>query len=445
MDNNNALHLRNKNVSLCLQKDEDTNPKSYLRHEYKPYCERHGIRSVNMTGNNRYLIITFTSHFGYIRVIDLEKLELMPCQYTGHRNSVRMVAVSKNNKSFMTASWDGTYRRFDLLKGTNDKTLGVTGRSPTICYDKDETHILSASYDSEISLSKNNTGRRWNLATNEIVTYYRHYKPRKEPECIDIACDNQYVYSGSDDGMGLKFKMHTGEIILKFFDCEANIRKIAVSDHFFAASGTDGLIRVHDKTTGNIVRTFFHSNTDAMDIRISKDEKKIWSGSMDGTIKCFNIVSGEELYHIKIHDHWIWSLYLSGDNSLLVSGSSDGTVAFISADTGSLLARLECFPAENEFIFECPPDKAFPNGFFYTTNKEFIEVVLDDPENGKKEILGQKDEKRISYIDRLNLKNMVITRLTNNRQYTAITEKYLSDSKLLHQIPNLNLPKRLRS
>ena len=66
-------------------------------------------------------------------------------------------------------------------------------------------------------------------------------------------------------------------------------------------------------------------------------------------------------------------------------------------------------------------------------------------ESGTNRVLDLKDPERISYIDRLNLRNLVITRLTNNRQYNAITEKYLNDRKLLDKIPDLNLPKRLKS
>lgn len=445
MKNNKAINLRNINKSPGLYKNEETGPKSYLSHEFRPGCEYNGIRSVNLTRNKRYLILTYTSHYGYIRVIDLEKLELLPCRYTGHRDSVRMVAVSKNNRSFITASWDGTYRRFDLQKGTCDKKLGLTGRSPSLCFDKDETHILTASYDTEISLSENNTIRRWNLSANEVVIYYKHYKARKEPECIDIACDDQFVYSGSDDGMGLCFNLHTGKVILEYFHCDANIRKIAVSDRFFAASGTDGFIRVHDRITGKGIRTFFHSDTNAMDVRISNDETKMWSCSMDGSIKCFSLLTGEILYHIKIHDNWIWSMHLTIDNTVLISGSADGSVAFISADTGQLLVRLYCYPVENEILFDCPPDKAFPDGFFYTSKKDFIEVVQNDMESGENRVLDLNDPERISYIDRLNLKNMVITRLTNNNQYTAITEKFLSDRKLLDPDRDIKLPKRLRS
>ena len=444
MKKNTALMPGRNNNNLKLFQNEEQDTKTILKHSYKPSCTPYGVRSVNVTHDNKYLIITYLSNHGYIRVIDLEKLEILPCRYTGHQNSVRMVVVEKNNRYFFTASWDGTYRRFDLLKGTYDLRLGVTGRSPSCCLD-DETHLLTASYDSDISLSGNNTGRRWNLSTGEVVTFYRHFKPRKDPECIDIVCDGDFIYSGSDDGMGIKWDKKTGKILLTYIECDANIRKIFISDRFYAASATDGIIRVHDEVSGAWIRDFFHSYDEAMDVRISKDETRLFSGSMDGSIKCFSLVTGEELYHKKFFDQWIWSLKLAFNDEVLISGSSDGSVVFVSSETGQLLAQLHCFPVENEVLFECPPDKAFPQGFFYTSNKDFIEVVKEDMESGTTRVLDLKDPERTSYIDRLNLRNLVITRLTNNRQYNTMTEKHLNDRKLLGQIPNLNLPKRLRS
>lgn len=445
MKDNITLKPGSRRSELAIYKNEEKDNNPVLTHAFKPSCALYGIRSVKLTHNNKYLIITYLSNHGYIRVIDLEKLELLRCRYIGHKDSIRMVAVTSDDKYFFTASWDGTYRRFDLLNGTYDIMLGVTGRSPSCYLDLGESHLITASYDSDMSLSGNNKGRRWNLTSKSVVAFYRHFKPRKEPQCIDIASDGEFIYSGSDDGMALRFDKRTGRILFTYCEINANIRKIALSEHLFALSATDGFIRVFDKVTGVVIRELFHSNNEAMDVRISKDETRVWSCSMDGSVKCHLISTGEVLFHSKVHEDWIWSICMNNNDTVLVSGSSDGTVAFVSAETGQLLSKLHCFPVENEFCFECPPDKAFPNGFFYTSNKDFIEVEQIEAESGTKRILDLKDPVRISYIDRHNLRNMVITRLMNNRQYNAITEKYLNERKVPDQIRDLNLPKRLRS
>jgi WD40 repeat protein len=102
MNNNCALNPKRKNDGLKSFRDEEPEKRSLLKHDYKPACLHHGVRSVNLTHDNRYLIITYMSNHGYIRVIDLEKLELLPYRYLGHTDSVRMVSVSKNNQYFYT-------------------------------------------------------------------------------------------------------------------------------------------------------------------------------------------------------------------------------------------------------------------------------------------------------------------------------------------------------
>jgi WD40 repeat protein len=110
-DNNDSLDRINPDPRGLTPFSGKIDLRSFMRHHYKPDCIRHGIRSVNLTSNSRYLIITYESSRGYIRVIDLEKLELLPHSYSGHRDSVRMVSVFKNNKYFFTASWDGTFQK----------------------------------------------------------------------------------------------------------------------------------------------------------------------------------------------------------------------------------------------------------------------------------------------------------------------------------------------
>src|SRR4030042_7153571 len=105
MNNNNSLSRRKGNESPDIKRHDELNPKSHLRHNYKPDCLRYGVRSVNISPDKKFLVVTWESNNGYIRVIDLEKLELLPHRYIGHTDSVRMVSFTKNSKYFISASW----------------------------------------------------------------------------------------------------------------------------------------------------------------------------------------------------------------------------------------------------------------------------------------------------------------------------------------------------
>jgi hypothetical protein len=131
------------------------------------------------------------------------------------------------------------------------------------------------------------------------------------------------------------------------------------------------------------------------------------------------------------------------DEKILVTGSSDGSVAFISADSGQLLARLLNLQCNDDFLITCPPDKTFPNGFFYTTNKDYIQVVMEDKKKRIQKTLDPDDPRRESYLNKLNLKNLVITRLNGNGHYASLTERYNRTRKALSQVSNPNLPPML--
>jgi serine/threonine protein kinase len=75
-------------------------------------------------------------------------------------------------------------------------------------------------------------------------------------------------------------------------------------------------------------------------VAISADEKLAVSGSDDYTLKVWNLINGEELYHLEGHLGSVNSLAISRDNELLVSGSSDKTIKLWGLKDGKLIKTL---------------------------------------------------------------------------------------------------------
>jgi WD40 repeat protein len=264
-------------------------------------------------------------------------------------------------------------------------------------------------------------------------------------ESIDIAYDEDKVYTASDDGCAYQWDLTGVKPLLKYFTFEGSVRKVAVSAHFFAAACTDGIIRVHHKLSGECFKYFKHGNTQVWEVRISKDETKLWSAASNGSIACFNLITCETIYRRRHHSSWIWSMCLMNNEKILVTGSGNGSIDFLNAITGDKLVQLYNLPWDNEFLASSPPDNALPNGFFYTTNKDFIEVVKEDKSTNIKEKLELNDPRRIAYINKLNLKNLIITRLKNNEHYVSLTDKYMQNQKLLQRIDFKRLPQMLKA
>ncbi len=100
-----------KNDKLILQQGEvmdweQTVMKSSKDRRTEAPCIRpdtgvNGVRSVNVTSDERFLIITFESSLPRIRVVDLEKLEYLPHSFSGHTASVRITSLLPIAGSFI--------------------------------------------------------------------------------------------------------------------------------------------------------------------------------------------------------------------------------------------------------------------------------------------------------------------------------------------------------
>lgn len=438
-DKDYNLPSKSGNSELILKNEHSLKKDLKLRHNFKLERGCWGVRSVNVTTDNRYLIITNLKN-PKIRVVDLEKLEYLPYTFSGHKSTVRLTSISSDNKSFFTASWDGTYRKFHIASGECTQILSGLGRSPSCFLDPKQKYLFTTSYDFDFDPESKNSGRCWDLSTGKIIGLYKHTNERKNPESIDIAYDQKFVYTGSDDGLALKWKLLGKKPILNFFQCAGSIRKVILSNNYCAFACGDGFARVHKKS-GEYYRYFLHSGAEVLDVRISQDETKLYSASNDGSVKCFNLINGELIFHKKIHSSWIWSICLFNNDNMLVTGSSDGSVAIISA-TGELLLQFLNVPC-NEFLITSPPDKVFQNGFFYTTNLDFIDVFSVDENLQILEKLDSNDLHRQSYIAKHNCKNLIITRLKNNNKYHSLTDRFLKNQELLNKLKHQSLPRAL--
>lgn len=437
--------VNRNNSAIEGYRNDREREKFELSHSIRTDFGLNGVRSVNVTSDNRFLIITYEKSIPRIRVVDLEKLEFLPYEYCGHTDSVRMTRITRDNKAFHTASWDGSSRRFEIESGKCDLILSGFGRSPSCFLEPEQKLLFTASYDADCDLESKNSGRCWDLTSGKTIGLYRHTNERLSPESIDIVYEKGRVYTGSDDGCAYQWDISGEKKLIKYFSFNGCVRKLALSPNYFAAACTDGIARVCYKHTGLFFRHFFHIDKDVREVRISKDEERLWTATDGGTVSCFNLLTGKLIYSLKIHPLWIWSVCLMNDEKILVTGSGDGSIAFLSADTGQVLAQMYNLPGNSDFLITCPSDQAFPTGLFYTTDTDLIQVIREDKEMRALELLDLNDPRRIEYINKLNLKNLIITKLRNTKHYTSLTENYIANKNLLDQLSRQNRPIMLKA
>ena len=257
MKNNDLGLYRTNHSAPGIYRNDFPNEQFDLHHCISPDLMLNGVRSVNVTSDNRYLIITYEKSIPRIRILDLEKLEFLRQDYSGHTDSVRMTRITNDNKAFYTASWDGSSRRYEIESGKCTMILSGFGRSPSCFLEPEQKLLFTASYDADCSLESKNSGRCWDLVSGKIISFYSGTEERICPESIDIAYEDGGVYTG------MMMDMPISEALRKkaadsYFTIKGCVRKLALSQNYFVAACTDGFVRVYFKHTGLFFREFFH-------------------------------------------------------------------------------------------------------------------------------------------------------------------------------------------
>src|SRR6266702_3013356 len=119
---------------------------------------------------------------------------------------------------------------------------------------------------------------------------------------------------------------------------------ISKSGQYWAAAGRRGEVRLW-REFGQTLHLTWQAHTDiVMSLAFSPDERRLASGSFDGSVKLWDVVSGALLWSGR-HPKSTLCLALAPDGHQLASGGADGTVRCWEAQLGTLSPRHFC---ENE-------------------------------------------------------------------------------------------------
>jgi guanine nucleotide-binding protein subunit beta-2-like 1 protein len=98
--------------------------------------------------------------------------------------------------------------------------------------------------------------------------------------------------------------------------------------HFCLSSSWDGTLRLWDLTTGETARQFASHKKDALSVAFSPDNRQIVSGSRDKSIKLWNTIGECKMTVDEAHGDWVSCVRFSpnNDNPVIVSAGWDKVV-----------------------------------------------------------------------------------------------------------------------
>ena len=242
----------------------------------------------------------------------------------------RLAYYLPDGRRVVTGSDDGTVKVWNLEEGEQEGTSmkhdrEICGLAVTL----DGTKIISGDGDRKIKV--------WDVESHELVKEWTHLEGCPG---IAISPDGRLIAAG--DRAVVIYSMEGRQV--SSIKVDDGVWSLCFSpDGKKLACGTDDDIRVYDVDTGRlqVVRgPLMGQRHWVRDVLWSRDGSRLFSASNDGTIRCWNSDTGEQIGHPWTgHTGSIRSLSLSPDGSILASASWDKTVCFWDAITGSPIGQ----------------------------------------------------------------------------------------------------------
>ena len=106
------------------------------------------------------------------------------------------------------------------------------------------------------------------------------------------------------------------------------------------SGSVDKTIKIWDLVTGTEKFTVKGHSYSVKVIVFTPDGKTVISASTDNTIKIWDVETGTEKFTLKGHSSWVSAIALTPDGKILISGSHDNTIKIWEIETGAEIATF---------------------------------------------------------------------------------------------------------
>ena len=284
--------------------------------------------------------------------------------FTGHPGAIYAVAISPDNR--MVASGgagkmnrddsepSGLIRMWDLQTKELRPILRSNAPVSTLVFSPNSRMLAAGSGDGTIQV--------WDAGTGDLIHEFKDHK--ESVWKVDFSPDNKWLLSVSLDGTGLLKNLGPDGKELPILNQHgtsihaASFSPVDRDDEYtFATGGADKRIqlwRAQTNNTNDLLRdnqTLDGHNDSVWILAFSKDGQDLASGSLDGTVRLWDLDILRERFKITGHTGEIKALAYTVDNRILACGTGlKGTLRLWDAGTSSQLSILLDHVGLNETV-----------------------------------------------------------------------------------------------
>ena len=281
-----------------------------------------------------------------------------------HKGSVMSLSFSPDLAKLATSSRDGTIKIWDIASGKLERTLtGHTEDVYCVAYSPDGALLASGSGDKSIRL--------WDAKTFEVIrTLDGHTQVVR---WVSFSRDGRMLASTGADLTIRLWDVASGKEI-KSLRGHANVVKMV---HFLPApaagaggadekklvsAAADGTVRIWDVESGQETALLAGHTNSVECVSPSGDGKLLASSSNDGTIRIWDVASSQPVHILLGHVSEVDSVTFMPDGKTVISGGKDKTIRFWDAHSGEQRGMLTGHTGRVESLEISPDGKTLASG-----------------------------------------------------------------------------------